>query len=858
MKIEQIKKLTKTIITLITILIPSLSHAGTASINFNDQNSWLQQNTSKTEFVNGEVRLKTSGFSTNNNTKVLMHGNSLTDSSSGNLFSANGTTQVDTTQSKLGGASLMLNGTTDYLSGPDSNNWNFEGGDFTIDMWIRPSNIWSFRILYSQYKNVANRQLLYLESGVLKFYSSGSAEISFSGGTVKKDTWQHIALVRNGNTLTLYIDGVSGGSKTVSESLPDIDAGITIGKQDWAGNEFYYAGNIEEIAVHKVATWNSNFSPPQSPYETSSSTAYITTTDTNNISMTTGTKISSLSINNTQPASTNIKALVSFDKRATWKKWSGSTWTDTTLSQIHSGGMTIEAIQAALAGYKFANDGSIDLAFGLESTNSAASPSISGVTANYSIYKISNISIAGSTSVSTLNSNITYTASATKQDGTLAFEITLPNGSKVNSNTANYSFAAAGNYTLTAKAYVVEEPTEFKTTQINITVTSGTSQGQSQTGTQSKPKITANLKNRTGINLSNLTGITLKLQNLNGEVIKEAVPSNYNNLFEDLNKEEIYKVISTKTTTIPVIQNGNINTVSHITKTIRFDTSDDITSDFFIDEPKASNVLLRISGIPSDWTEAKLQLTPITSLVTMDKNPEFTLTPSNGSAELIIPEMPATQYKWSITNQDDSQTFGGTNSPAKTVRTNTTLYFHISSMKAKTITNIFKIKNADRTDGSFNGETINIEIRDQNNAIAYTKTLTTNGPGVSDTTTELTGNSYTVSASMDGKREMSRTVKLNYGPKTNTMTFTSLETIAINFIVRDSRTGNNLSVGSLKIFDKNGNITEEKIIDGSTITASMVYGYPYKVEAQSPGYSSKTISIYPRETIIKEITLFKR
>ena len=207
--------------------------------------------------------------------KLLLHcdgtdaATSFPDSSaSAHTVTANGNAQVDTAQSKFGGASGLFDGTGDYLSVPDSADWDFGSGDFTIDMWIRPTSVSGFKMLYSQYVSDPSRQLLYIENGTLKFYAAGSISVAFSGGSVVIDVWQHIALVRNGDTWKLYIDGVSGGSTTVSGTLPDLAALITIGKQDWTGNEFYYVGHNEEIRVSKgIARWTTNFTPPTAAYD---------------------------------------------------------------------------------------------------------------------------------------------------------------------------------------------------------------------------------------------------------------------------------------------------------------------------------------------------------------------------------------------------------------------------------------------------------------------------------------------------------------------------------------------------------------------------------------------------------------
>ena len=48
-----------------------------------------------------------------------------------------GTAQLDTAQKEFGTAALLLDGNSDYVTYPDSDDWSFGTGDFTIDFWIR-------------------------------------------------------------------------------------------------------------------------------------------------------------------------------------------------------------------------------------------------------------------------------------------------------------------------------------------------------------------------------------------------------------------------------------------------------------------------------------------------------------------------------------------------------------------------------------------------------------------------------------------------------------------------------------------------------------------------------------------------
>ena len=59
----------------------------------------------------------------------------------GHAVTLNGNAARSSVQSKFGGYSTAFDGTGDYLSLSDSEDWNFGAGDFTIEFWVRPSVI---------------------------------------------------------------------------------------------------------------------------------------------------------------------------------------------------------------------------------------------------------------------------------------------------------------------------------------------------------------------------------------------------------------------------------------------------------------------------------------------------------------------------------------------------------------------------------------------------------------------------------------------------------------------------------------------------------------------------------------------
>lgn len=78
------------------------------------------------------------------------------------------------------------------------------------------------------------------------------------------NTWSHYALVRNGNTFTLYLNGTNVASATASISIPAQGGVMAIGGLNSSGNTINgYMANFR--FVNGTAVYTSNFTPPTSP-----------------------------------------------------------------------------------------------------------------------------------------------------------------------------------------------------------------------------------------------------------------------------------------------------------------------------------------------------------------------------------------------------------------------------------------------------------------------------------------------------------------------------------------------------------------------------------------------------------------
>jgi len=200
------------------------------------------------------------------------------------VVTAYGNAQIDTAQSKYGGASGLFDGNGDYLSSADSDDWNFGTGSFTIDFWVRFNVIPAVgetQTVYTQYQDWNNRlHVFYQNSGgtlrwVLEGVQGGGNILWHQATTsLSVNVWYHVALVRSGNTFYWFRDGVQLATTTSSVTLPDYAGLVYIGQLGVSA--CYFNGWLDEYRVSKgVARWTSNFSPPTSAYVADLSTVLL-------------------------------------------------------------------------------------------------------------------------------------------------------------------------------------------------------------------------------------------------------------------------------------------------------------------------------------------------------------------------------------------------------------------------------------------------------------------------------------------------------------------------------------------------------------------------------------------------------
>lgn len=192
----------------------------------------------------------------------------------GKTWTPSGNAQIDTAQSKFGGASGLFDGGGDYLVTPASSDLEFGSGNGTIELWFNPlalPPVAGGLIQRDNSSGYANFSISYRASGRIEAYFSLSSlptapAIISSSVTLTIGQWHHIAFVKVGLTHTLYINGVNVGSVNAGSHPP---TGLTkstyIGSFD--ASNYFVNGHIDELRITKgVARYTASFTPPTAPF----------------------------------------------------------------------------------------------------------------------------------------------------------------------------------------------------------------------------------------------------------------------------------------------------------------------------------------------------------------------------------------------------------------------------------------------------------------------------------------------------------------------------------------------------------------------------------------------------------------
>ena len=171
------------------------------------------------------------------------------------------------TGSGASGAYLVLSANANLVLGTT---------DFTIEMWVYPTATTNGSMLGNWTQNGGGDHGMKISYGravasKFEFFYSSSGQSSpgvmVSASTYAANAWYHVAAVRVGSTVTLYVNGVSAVSGTYSNDM--YENYFYIGTENPGYNQTWFNGYISNLRIARyLAVYTGDFTPPTAPLST--------------------------------------------------------------------------------------------------------------------------------------------------------------------------------------------------------------------------------------------------------------------------------------------------------------------------------------------------------------------------------------------------------------------------------------------------------------------------------------------------------------------------------------------------------------------------------------------------------------
>ena len=177
--------------------------------------------------------------------------------------------------------SASFNGTTQYLSSPStgtSTAFIFPTGaagassDFTVEAWYYPTNVTGSHSLFTLGPDPDNRYVFFLDGTSVASNLYGGGVTTYTT-TVPINTWTHIAVVRSGTIVSVYING--SASATTDTQAGTLGNGVLNIGADATGGALF-AGYISNFrVVNGTAVYTANFTPSTTTLRAITNTSFL-------------------------------------------------------------------------------------------------------------------------------------------------------------------------------------------------------------------------------------------------------------------------------------------------------------------------------------------------------------------------------------------------------------------------------------------------------------------------------------------------------------------------------------------------------------------------------------------------------
>ena len=207
-------------------------------------------------------------------------------SSSARTITRNGNVIHKSDQTKNGATSIYFDGSGDSLTVPDSSDFHVAGNDFTIEAYIRRTSQGSDEWFFVQSEGTTSNTSIGLHIGSsssgyankpsLRYTVGGSGNELTGTTALAANTWYHIAGVRNGNTLRIYVNGTQEASTSFSGTITDASTPVIIGAVNSAGAAGL-TGHVDQVRWSNSCRYpdGTSFTAPTAQFTADSNTKLL-------------------------------------------------------------------------------------------------------------------------------------------------------------------------------------------------------------------------------------------------------------------------------------------------------------------------------------------------------------------------------------------------------------------------------------------------------------------------------------------------------------------------------------------------------------------------------------------------------
>lgn len=174
--------------------------------------------------------------------------------------------------------STYFDGNGDYLTAPDSEDFNLSGGVWTIEAWVKVDDVDGRHSVFSQ-ADGGDYVWGFVETGGAFRFAISTAytwqmNLDTETSFIQPGRWYHVAITEDGDTYRLFVDGVIKSSATSTVRSSNYSGSLRLGMSPFSGE--YWKGWIDELRISKgLARYTASFTPSRDSYIVDPLTTFV-------------------------------------------------------------------------------------------------------------------------------------------------------------------------------------------------------------------------------------------------------------------------------------------------------------------------------------------------------------------------------------------------------------------------------------------------------------------------------------------------------------------------------------------------------------------------------------------------------